>query len=42
LAIIALLMCKWNQMWMRAARAEPGPVLLVATEIAPTGHRLPR
>jgi hypothetical protein len=31
-----------SQMWMRAARAEPGPVLLVATEIAPTGHRLPR
>jgi hypothetical protein len=29
-------------MWMRAARADLEPVLLVATQIAPTGHRLPR
>jgi predicted flap endonuclease-1-like 5' DNA nuclease len=26
----------------RAARADPGPALLVAPEIAPTGQRLPR
>jgi len=25
---------------MRAARADPGPVLLVATDSLPTGHRL--
>jgi hypothetical protein len=29
-------------MWMRAARADLRTALLVATEIAPTGHRLPR
>src|SRR5882762_607246 len=26
---------------MRAARADPGPALLVATDSLPTGHRLP-
>jgi hypothetical protein len=31
-----------SQMTMRAARADRGPALLVATEIAPTGYRLPR
>ena len=31
-----------SQMWMRAARADLRTALLVATEIAPTGHRLPR
>src|SRR6185436_16262295 len=29
-------------MTKRAARAEPGPALLLAPEIAPAGHRLPR
>jgi hypothetical protein len=31
-----------SQMWMRAARADLRPALLVATQIAATGHRLPR
>ena len=31
-----------GQMWKRAARADLGPVLLVAPQIAPTGCRLPR
>jgi hypothetical protein len=31
-----------SQMWMRAARADLGPPLLIATQIATTGHRLPR
>ena len=31
-----------SQLTKRAARADPGPALLVAPEIAPTGHRLPR
>jgi hypothetical protein len=29
-------------MWMRAARADLEPALLIAPQIAPTGHRLPR
>ncbi len=31
-----------SQSWMRAARADPRPALLVAPEIAPAEHRLPR
>jgi len=31
-----------SQLLMHATRAEPGPALLLAPEIAPTGHRLPR
>ena len=31
-----------SQTTKRAARAEPGPALLLAPEIAPAGHRLPR
>ena len=31
-----------SQITKRAARADPGPALLVATEIAPAGYRLPR
>ena len=31
-----------SQTTKRAARADPGAALLVATEIAPAGHRLPR
>ncbi len=31
-----------SQSTKRASRADPGPALLVATEIAPTGHRPPR
>src|SRR5882672_4851613 len=31
-----------NQLTKRAARADPGPALLAATEIAPGGCRLPR
>ncbi len=31
-----------SQTTKRAARADPGPALLVATEIAPAGYRLPR
>ena len=33
--------CGESDVLMRAARADPGPALLVATDSLPTGHRLP-